>query len=84
MQSMIEIKTVACFFSALQKKVLNPSMYLASYSKAKIMSVGKMCIKRFEFACMAILSPATVSIVLCQCSIIGMPVPPVPNQPFIS
>ena len=45
------------------------------------MSDGKVCIKRYEFACMAILSPETVSIVLCQCSIMDMPVPPVPNQP---
>ena len=45
------------------------------------MSVGKVCIKRFEFAYMTILSPETVSIVLCQCSMMGMQVPPVPNQP---
>ena len=50
-------------------------------SKSKNMSDGKVCIKRFKFACMAILSPETVSIVLCQCSIMDMPVPPVPNQP---
>ena len=74
--------TAAClFFSALLNKVLNPSMYFANYSKAKIMSVGKVLIKRFEFACMAILSPETVSIVLCLCSIMDVPVPPVPNQP---
>ena len=57
------------FFSALQKKVLIPSMYFANYSKSKNLSVGKVCMKRFEFACMTILSPETVSIVLCQCSI---------------
>ena len=56
-------------------------MYFANYSKSKNMSVGKVCIKRFEFAYMAIRSPGTVSIVLCQCSIMDMPVPPVPNQP---
>ena len=57
-------------------------MYFANYSKSKKMSVGKVCIKRFEFACMTILSPETVSIVLCQCSIImEMQVLPVPNQP---
>ena len=32
-------------------------------------------------ACMTILSPETVSLVLCQCSITDMQVPPVPNQP---
>ena len=67
--------TVACFFSALQKKVLIPSVYFANYSKSKNMSVGKVCIKRFEFAFMTILSPETVSI----CSIMDMQVPP--NQP---
>ena len=59
------------FFSVLQKKVLLPSMYLTNYSKSKNMSVGKVCIKRFEFACMTILSSETVSIVLCQCSIMN-------------
>ena len=39
------------------------------------MSVGKVCIKRFEFTCMTILSPETVSIR----SIMDMQVPP--NQP---
>ena len=68
------------FFSALQKKTLIPSLYFA-YSKSKNMSVGKVCMKRFEFACMAILSPETASIVLCQCSNMDMPVPPVTNQP---
>ena len=36
-------------------------MYFANYSKTKNMSMsaGKVCIKRFEFACMAILSPET-------------------------
>ena len=56
-------------------------MYFANYSKSKHMSVGKVCIKRFEFACMTILSPETVPIVLCQCSIMDMQVPPVPKQP---
>ena len=56
-------------------------MYFANHSKSKNMSVGKVCIKRFEFACMTILSPETVSIVLCHCSIIEMRVLPVPNQP---
>ena len=60
-----------------QKKVLIPSMYFANYSKSKNMSVYK----RFKFACMTILSPETVSLVLCQCSIRDMQVPPVPNQP---
>ena len=69
------------FFSALQKKVLIPSMCFANYSKSKNISVGKVCIKRFEFAYMPILSPETVSIVLCQCSIIEMQVPPVPKKP---
>ena len=45
------------------------------------MSVGKVCIKRFKFACMTILSPEIVSIVLCQCSIMDMQVPHLPNQP---
>ena len=56
-------------------------MYFANYSKSKNMSVGKVCIKRFKIAWMAILSPETVSIVLYQCSIMDMPVPPVTNQP---
>ena len=64
-----------------QKKVLIPSMYSAYYSKSKNMSVGTVCIKRFKFACMTILSPETVSLVLCQWSIADMQVPPVPNQP---
>ena len=68
-------------FSALQKIVLIPSMYFAIYSKSKNMSVGKVYIKLYEFACMTILSPETVSIVLCQCSIMNMQVPPVPSQP---
>ena len=45
------------------------------------MSVGTVCIKRFKFVCMTILSPETGSIVLCQCSVMDMQVPPVPNQP---
>ena len=64
-----------------QNKVLIHSMYFANYSKSKNMSVGTVCIKRFKFACMTILSPETVSIVLCQCSVMDMQVPPVPNQP---
>ena len=64
-----------------QKKSLIPSMYFANYSKSKNMSVGTVCIKLFKFACMTILSPETVSIVLCQCSVMYMQVPPVPNQP---
>ena len=74
-----------------QKKVLIPSMYSANYSKSKNMLVGTVCIKRFRFACMTILSPETVSLVLlgsfyrktlvlCQCSITDMQVPPVPNR----
>ena len=63
-----------------QKKVLIPSMYSANYSNSKTMSVGTVCIKRFKFACMTILSPETVSLVLCQYSITDMQVPPVPNQ----
>ena len=51
------------FFWAPQKKVLIPSMYFSNYSKSKNMSVGKICIKLFEFACMTVLSPETVSIV---------------------
>ena len=43
------------------------------------MSVGKVCIKRFEFACVTVLSPDTVSIVLSQCSVMDMQVPPVPT-----
>ena len=58
------------FFSALQNEVV-----FAYYSKSKSMSVGKVCIKRFEFAC-----TTTVSIVLCKCSIMDMQVPPVPNS----
>ena len=64
-----------------QKKVLIPSMYSANYSKSKNMSVGTVCIKRFKFACMTILSPETVLLVLCQCSITDMHMPPVPNRP---
>ena len=64
-----------------QKKVLNPSLYFANCSKSKNMSVGTVCIKRFKFVCMTILSPETVSIVLCQCSVMDMQVLPVPNQP---
>ena len=45
------------FFSALQQKVLIPSMCFTNYSKSKNMSVGQVCIKLFEFACMTILSP---------------------------
>ena len=81
MPTMNEKTSVSYFFSALQKRVLIPSMYFANYSKSKNMSVGKVCIKRIKFAWMAILSPETVSIVLCQCSIMDMPVPPVTNQP---
>ena len=69
------------FFLVLQKNVLIPSMYFANFSKLKNMSVGKVCIKSFEFACITILSPETVLIVLCQCSIMDVQVPPVPNQP---
>ena len=58
-----------------QKKVLIPSMYFANYSKSKNMSVGTVCIKRFKFACMTLLSPETVSIVLCQCFVMDMQVP---------
>ena len=64
-----------------QKKVLIPSMNSANYSKSKNMSVGTVCIKRFKFAWMTILSPETVSLILCQWSIADMLVPPVPNQP---
>ena len=63
------------------RKSFNPSMYSANYSKSKNMSVGTVCIKRSKFACMTILCPETVSLVLCQCSITDMQVPPVPNQP---
>ena len=73
---------MACFFSALEKKVLIASMYFViNYSKSKNFSVDKVCLNRFEFACMTILSPETVSIVLCQCSIMDMQVPAVLNQP---
>ena len=63
-----------------QKKALIPSMYSANYSKSNNMSVGTVCIKRCKFACMTILSLETVSLVLCQCSITDMQVPPAPNQ----
>ena len=67
-----------CFLGATEESF----MYLANHYESKNMSVGKVCIKRFEFACMTILSPETVSIVLSQCSvIIDMQVPPVPNLP---
>ena len=62
-----------------RKKVLIPLMYSANYSKSKNMLVGTVCRKRFKFACMTILSPETVSLVLCQWSIADMQVPPVPN-----
>ena len=47
------------------------------------MSVGKLCIKLFDFECKNILNPETVSEVPrhCCCSIIDIQVPPVPNQP---
>ena len=50
-------KTIAAyfFFSALQKKVLIPSIYFANYSKSKNFSIGKVYMKRFESACMTIL-----------------------------
>ena len=82
MPKMNEKTSVACFFSALQKTVLIPSMYFANYSKKTCWSakfVGPL--KHFEFACMTTLSPETVSIALCQCSIIDIQVPPVLNQP---
>ena len=44
--------------------------------------VDKVCMKRFEFACLTILSPETVSIVLLSMFHYGfMQVPSVPNQP---
>ena len=73
--------TTACFFLGATEEVLILSMHFANNSTLKNMSVGKVCIKRFEFACMTILSPETVSIVLCKCSIMDMQVPPVPKQP---
>ena len=66
-----------CFLGATEESF----MYLANHYESKNMSVGKVCIKRFEFACMTILSPETVSIVLSQCSVMDMQVPPVPNLP---
>ena len=36
-------KISACFFSALQKKVLIPSMNFANHAKLKNLSVGKVC-----------------------------------------
>ena len=46
-----------CFLGATEESF----MYLANHYESKNMSVGKVCIKRFEFACMTILSPETVS-----------------------
>ena len=66
-----------CFLGATEESF----MYLANHYESKNMSVGKVCIKRFEFACMTILSPETVSIVLSQCSVMDMQVPPCPNLP---
>ena len=67
-----------CFLGATEESF----MYLANHYESKNMSVGKVCIKRFEFACITILSPETVSIVLSQCSVsMDMQVPPVPNLP---
>ena len=66
-----------CFLGATEESLI----YLANHYESKNMSVGKVCIKRFEFACMTILSPETVSIVLSQFSIMEMQVPPVPNLP---
>ena len=63
-----------------QKKVLIPSIYSAIFSKSKNMPVSTVCIKRFKCACMTILRPEAVSLVVCQCSITDMQVPPVPNQ----
>ena len=60
---------------------MNEKTTTAEESLKKKMSVGTVCIKRFKFACMTILSPETVLLVLCQCSITDMQVPPVPNQP---
>ena len=45
----------ACFFLDATEESLIPSMYFANYSKPKNLSVGKVCMKRFEFACMTIL-----------------------------
>ena len=74
--------TASYFFLGATEKSFNPlNVFCLLFFKSKNMSVGKVCIKRFEFACMAILSPETVSIVQCQCSIMDMPVPPVTNQP---
>ena len=51
----------------------------------KNMSVGKVCVKCFEFAYMNIRCPEseTVSLDLCQCccSIMNIQVPPILNQP---
>ena len=60
MPTMNEKTTAAYFFLALQKKVLIYSIYFANYSKSKNMSVGKVCIKHFEFACMDILRPEII------------------------
>ena len=60
-----------------------PSIYFSNYSKSKNMSVGKLCIKLFDFECKNILNPETVSKVprLCCCYVMDIQVPPVPNQP---
>ena len=61
--------TGACFFLGTTEESFNPLNVFANHSKSKNLLVVKVCMKRFEFACMTNLSPETVSIVLCQCSI---------------
>ena len=81
MSTMKEKKNSCMFCLSATEERFHPLNVFANYSKSKNMSVGKVCIKRFESACMTFLSPETVSIVLCQCSIMDIQVPSVPNQP---
>ena len=59
MPTMNEKKNSGMFFLGATEESLIPLMYFANYSKSKNMSVGIVCIERFEFACVTILSPET-------------------------
>ena len=60
---------IMTFFSVLQKKILIPALNVFCYLFSIKVHVGRQSIhKTFAFECMTILSPETLSIVLCQCS----------------
>ena len=62
-------KFISILFALGQKKM--------SLKSDQLEVSGSVCIKCFEIASMTILSPETV----CQCSIMDIQVPSVPNQP---